>query len=187
MTRVMSLFLCFLFWITAVSAEPVPYALDLKASKVVFFYTMSGREGRGVFPVSSATTYVDLKNVRLSSIDTTVATKFVQAGDPLVSLALRGQDMLATRKHPSARFVSKKVEPYQDGVRVHGDLTLKGTTRPVTLNAVFQRYADAPKDNSELILQVSGTVSRKAFGINGYPEMVGDDITLRFQVHLFRE
>ncbi len=168
-------------------AGPVPYALDLKASKVAFFYAMGGRETRGVFPVQSAATMVDLQDVRRSSLDVTIATKFVQAGDPLVTMAMRGQELLATGQHPTARFVSTRVVPNGNGARITGDLTLKGVTRPVTLDAVFQRRADAPADNSELILQVAGSVSRKAFGVIGYPKLVEDEIALRFQVHLVRE
>ena len=168
-------------------AGPVPYDLDLKASKVVFFYAMNGRETRGVFPVERATTLVDLQDVRRSSLDVTVATRFVQAGDPVVTLAIQSADMLATGRHPTAHFVSTRIVPNEKGAQITGDLTLKGVTHPVTLDAVFQRRADAPADNSELILQVKGTVSRKAFGVIGFPELVDDEITLRFQVHLIRE
>ena len=170
-----------------VLAEPVPYALDLKKSKVAFFYDLDGNESRGAFPVTRADTMVDLQDVRRSTLDVTIATKSVKAGVAFITLALHGADMLATAQHTTARFVSTRVVPNANGARITGDLTLKGITRPVTLDAVFQRLADAPADNSELILQVTGQVSRKAFGVTGYPKLVDDTITLRFQVHLVRE
>lgn len=168
-------------------AAPVPYALDLKASKVAFYYNLDGRQTRGAFPVLRAATMVDLQDVRRSSLDVTISTGRVQAGDPVASLALRGADLLATGQHPTARFVSTRVAPHADGVRVTGELTLKGVTQLVTLDAVFQRRADAPEDNSELILQVTGEISRSAFGVSGYPKLVADEIVLNFQVHLKRE
>ena len=169
-----------------VLAEPFPYELDLKKSEVVFSYILGGRDTKGAFPISSADTVIDLKNVRRSTLDVKVATKFVRAGDAIVTMALRGPELLATGKHPYARFVSTDVSPSANGARITGDLTLKGVTKPVTLDAVFQRRADAPSDNSELILMVSGKVSRLEFGIVGFPGLVGDEIGLRFMVHLLR-
>ncbi|SHJ21744.1 Polyisoprenoid-binding protein YceI [Shimia gijangensis] len=184
-----ALFICFLtiFSGTSVGAAPVPYALDVKDSEVVFFYTLGGRENRGAFSVRNASTMIDLQDVRRSSLDVTISTNSVRAGDPFVTLALKGPELLATGKHPEARFVSKRVFPTDLGVRIAGDLTLKGITLPVTLNALFQRRANAPTDNSELILQVTGAVPRASFGVTGFPDLVGDMITLRFVVHLVRE
>lgn len=187
MTR--AICLCFLMLCggTSLWAKPVSYALDITESKVVFFYTMGGQENQGVFPISSATTLVDLQDVRRSSLDVKIATKFTRAGDPFVTLAIKGPDLLATGEYPYARFVSTRVVPNADGARITGDLTLKGVTRPITLDAVFQRRADAPADNSELILKVSGEVKRAAFGVTGFPKLVDDTISLRFLVHLVRE
>ena len=169
-----------------VLAEPFPYELDLKKSEVEFFYDLGGRDTKGVFPIASAETVIDLRNVRRSTLDVKVATKFVRAGDAFVTLAIRGAELLATGQHPYARFVSTVVTPSTNGARITGDLTLKDVTKPVTLDAVFQRRADAPIDNSELILMVSGKVSRSEFGIDGFPDLVGDEIYLRFMVHLLR-
>ncbi|WP_299356315.1 YceI family protein [uncultured Shimia sp.] len=187
MTRMLISLMVFLWTVSAGWAGPVPYSLDIKASKVAFFYSLGGRKIEGSFQVSQAMTMVDLQDVRRSTLDVTIATKSVRAGDALVTIAMRGDDLLATKQYPSAHFVSSRVVPNANGARVTGDLTLKGVTRPVTLDAVFQRRADAPTDNSELILQVTGAVSRKAFDISGYPDLVGDIITLNFQVHLNRE
>ena len=179
--------LCVFCFAGPVLAEPVPYELDLKKSEVVFSYALGSQDTKGVFPIASADTVVDLTNVRRSTLDVKVATKFVRAGDPFVTLAIRGPELLATGKHPYARFVSTSVIPSANGAKIVGDLTLKGVTRPVTLDAVFQRRADAPKDNSELILMVSGSVSRSDFGVVGFPDLVGDEIVLRFMVHLLRK
>jgi len=104
-----------------------------------------------------------------------------------VTLAIKGPDLLATGQHPYARFVSTRVVPNGNGARITGDLTLKGVTRPITLDAVFKRRADAPADNSELILEISGEVKRAAFEVVGFPQLVDDTIALRFMVHLIRD
>lgn len=168
-------------------ADPKPYALDLQSSKVVFFYELAGQSAKGVFPVRSATTLVDLKDVRRSSLDVVISTKGVRVANPLVAVALPGADLLHTARYPEARFVSSRVLARADGVRIEGELTLKGIRRPVSLQAVFQRRADAPEDNSELILRVIGDVRRSDFGIKGYADVVADTIRLDFVVVLERE
>ena len=187
MHRMFSLILLVVFSLARAGyAEPFPYELDLKKSEVGFTYVLGGSDTNGVFPITSAETVIDLKNVRRSTLDVKIATKFVRAGDPFVTMAIRGPELLSTGKHPYARFVSTSVAPSPNGAKITGDLTLKGVTKPVTLDAVFQRRADSPSDNSELILLVSGKVSRAEFGVVGFPDFVGDEIGLRFMVHLQR-
>lgn len=167
-------------------AKPVAYDLDLKKSKVVFYYEFGGNPQKGLFPVIRAQTMVDLQNARRTTLDVTISTKGVKTSDPFSTIGLHGVTLLNTAAHPTARFKSTKVTSGANGAKVTGDLTLNGTTRAITLDAVFQREALAPTDNSELILQVSGDISRAAFGVLGYPNLVGDTITLRFVVYLTR-
>lgn len=168
-------------------AEPLPYEMVLKDSKVVFYYTLLGQQTRGVFPVSKAEISIDLLDVRNSKLDVTIATKSARAGDALMTLAIRGPELLSTQTHPYARFKSTRILAKSSEVTIDGDLTLKGVTRPVSLNAVFLRHAEAPSDNSELILKVGGAISRRDFGVVGFPELVGDTIILQFTVYLLRK
>ncbi len=59
-------------------------------------------------------------------------------------------------------------------------VTIRGVTKPLTLNAVFYRQkGSAPKDLSKLSILLTGSISRAAFGATGYPKLVGDRIDLR--------
>lgn len=185
--RLVHIFVLTMALVAPALAQPVSYALDLRQSRVAFYYVVNGYQKRGFFPVVRAETRVDLQDVRRSTLDVTISTRRVQAADPLGTFGLRTEAMLATGRFPEARFVSTQVVPNERGGWITGDLTLKGVTRPVTLYALFQRPSDAPADNSELILQLSGAVSRNAFGVSGFAGQVEDRIALRFQVHLRRE
>jgi polyisoprenoid-binding protein YceI len=51
---------------------------------------------------------------------------------------LRGEEFLDVAKFPKATFVSKKVEPVGDGkAKIVGDLTLRGVTKEVTIDAEY--------------------------------------------------
>lgn len=50
--------------------------------------------------------------------------------------------------------------------RITGDLTIKGTTRQVTLDGTVNGAGTDPWGNERIALEASGTISRKDFGLN---------------------
>lgn len=173
------------FFASLAQAAPLSYVLE-QGSKVEFFYSSGPEPTRGTFPITGADIVVDLENVHRSRVDVDVSTARVRVGDPFGKVALQGEDMLHTARYPTARFQSRKITRTGQGAEIEGDLTLKGVRVPVVLQAVFLRKSSAPVDNSELILRVSGEVSRKAFGITGFPKLVKDMIRLDFVVNIAR-
>ena len=68
--------------------------------------------------------------------------------------------------HPQIAFKSTKIEPAgQDRFRLTGDLTIKGNTRPVTLDAV--KYGEFNDANMGHLIgyAAEGTINRKDFGM----------------------
>jgi polyisoprenoid-binding protein YceI len=102
----------------------------------------------------------------------------------LAAGALRGRSMLDAGTYPRLRFASTAVRPspsgrLSDGARIEGRLTIRDVTRDITLDATLTRAAGtAPDDLRELTIRLSGHVSRAAFGVTGYPDVVGDIVTL---------
>ena len=172
-------------FVSVAHAAPQTYVLA-QGSKVEFFYSSGPEPTRGTFPITGADIVVDLENVRRSRVDVDVSTARVRVADPFGMVALQGEEMLNTARYPTARFQSRRITRTRDGAQIEGDLTLKGIRVPVVLQAVFMRKSSAPVDNSELILRVSGEVSRKAFGITGFPNLVKDMIRLDFVVNIAR-
>ena len=86
-------------------------------------------------------------------------------------------------------FVSKEVtESARNRVRIAGDLTLHGTTKPVVLDAEFGGAVKDPMGNERAAFTVSTTINRKDFGMtfdktldNG-SLMVGDDVRIEIEV-----
>ena len=64
---------------------------------------------------------------------------------------------------------------------------MRGQTRPIVLEAKFMREADAPLDNSKLVLRIEGGVNRSDYGVTGFQKLVGDRINLGFLVYLDRD
>lgn len=166
--------------VTAVSAKPERYLVDQDASRVSFFFQTGQQKSKGFFPVSSADVFLDLADLTRSSVTVDLSIKHERAGDLFSTSAMKSPEVLNADRYPEARFVSRQIVPRGQGADIRGDLTLCGVTRPVTVTTRLIRTPDAPKDNSKLVLEISGRLKRTDFGANGYANFVGDDISLKF-------
>jgi len=184
-TRIVLTLALILAWASAWAA-PQSYLLDRDRSRVSFQYDLGDQPARGFFPVESAQVVLDLQQVARSSVDVTLSVRKGRAGDVFSTSAMKSESVLDASGHPTARFVSQKVRRKWQGAEVEGLLTLRGVTRPATVQVRIIREPDAPKDNSQLVLEITGSLSRSAFGATGYQNLVGDQIDLKFFVWINR-
>ncbi len=89
-------------------------------------------------------------------------------------------DVLHPARYPRIRFASRIVGPAEDGVRVLGDLTIEGRTRPVALDVRLDTRGDT------LRARGSFRVRQSDFGIEPYRAAggtirVADEITFDFE------
>jgi polyisoprenoid-binding protein YceI len=98
----------------------------------------------------------------------------------------RSKDFLAVEEHPQIRFVSASFAPklLRDGGELRGELTLRGTARPVTFRV--QKSA-CPEPGRDCEIVVTGRVSRQAFGMTAYRISVRDGVEFEFRVRLLPE
>jgi len=182
----------FIFLPITVFAAPVSYALQADRSDVGFVFTLSGAENRGSMPVRSAAIEIDLEQFTRSSVDVSVDVTGARTGLIFATQALKGASVLDAANHPTIRFQSTAVRPADPrnlsaGGQIDGNLTIKGVTRPVTLNAaLFRQAGTAEGDLTNLSFRISGQVSRSAFGATGFADIVDDIIVLDIAARVTR-
>jgi polyisoprenoid-binding protein YceI len=121
----------------------------------------------------------DPANLAASSVTVTVDPRSLETDfpDPAkldFNAQLQGEQWLNSAQFPQMTWQSKSVEvtgPRQ--MKILGDLTLRGVTKPVTLEATFNGgYAGHPMDpNARIGFSAHGTLNRSDFGISyGIPE-----------------
>jgi len=180
----MTALVCLVPSFTSALATATQYTLNEGGSSVGFSFILGGGAQKGIMPVQSAKIIVDPENLAASQVDVSVRVAGARTGLIFATQALIGPDVLNAAKYPTIRFVSRKVKLAADGrlsggARITGDLTLRGITRPVTLQANLYRQRDtAANDLDNLTVQLTGQVSRSAFGAVGYPELVADMVGL---------
>ncbi len=112
----------------------------------------------------------DPANPAASSVKVTVDPKSIDAdGAPAGFMAtLAGKEWLDAAKYPQMTYRSTKVERTgSNGLRISGELTLHGVTKPVTLNATYNGgYAGHPFDpHARIGFSAKGTLNRSEFGV----------------------
>jgi polyisoprenoid-binding protein YceI len=79
---------------------------------------------------------------------------------------LRSENFLHAELHPDLSFESTAIRPVDaDSFEIEGDLTMRGTTRPITLKAEVQGTESDPWGNERVGLEVTGELDRTDWGI----------------------
>lgn len=78
---------------------------------------------------------------------------------------LRSPDFFDAEKYPTLTFKSTKVEKVGENYRVSGDLTIRGITRPVVLDAEFGGQVTDMQGNLRAGFSAKTSIERKDFGL----------------------
>lgn len=172
---------------TQAAAAPEAYRLDTARSSVGFTYTLGPAETAGTMPVRSAEMWIDLANPSASRVTVTLDASRARAGVFFATEAMRGPQVLDTARHPSITFRSTRITGTLQAARVEGLVTLRGTTRPITLDAGLYRQRGTDVDDLDhLTVLLTGQIDRHDFGASGFAELVGPLIDLRIMARIGR-
>jgi polyisoprenoid-binding protein YceI len=120
---------------------------------------------RGRFTTFSGSITADADG--LTSVTGTIDAASIDTNQEQRDTHLRSADFFEVETHPHITFASTRVEPAGDGrFRIVGDLTIKGTTREVTLDAEVQGAGADPWGNDRVALEAKGEINRKDYGLN---------------------
>ena len=101
---------------------------------------------------------------------------------------MKGPQVLDTARYPEILFRSPRITGDLSGTVVEGDLTICGITRPVRLNAGLYRQRGTDVDDLDKVtVQLTGAISRAAFGAGGFPGFVGDRIDLNIVARIEKQ
>ena len=164
------------------------WAVDRAHSSVEFrvkhmmISTVRGRFTEFEGTIEAAPDYHDSKvrgSIDVASIDT---------NEPRRDAHLRSEEFFHAEQHPKIDFESTGVEHVDHGnYRVTGNLTLRGETRPVTLDVTVHGVTQA-QGQDRVGLEIRGTISRSEFGLRWQQMLesggvvVGDEVRISADV-----
>lgn len=175
-------------------AAPANWSLDASHSQVGFavkhlvISNVRGEftkyEGKLVLDDADATRSSVEATIDASSIDTRVADRDTH---------LKSPDFLDAAKYPSITFRSSRVEKAgKDRLRVTGDLTLHGVTKPVVLEVTTTPEVKGMYGETRRGFSATTKIDRKAFGLtwNKLVEAgpaVGDEVTIALDLEVVKD
>lgn len=161
------------------AAAPIPYRLEAENSTVGFETDFGPDLITGTMPVVAADLVIDFDRLSNCRIDVTLDAAQSTASFPFAAQAMTGPKVLDTATHPHITFRSTTVRPKGDGAEVEGQVTIRGVTRPMVLDAeIWRQKGTVEGDRSRLTVRLTGTVHRADFGAAGWSDMVGNDVRL---------
>ena len=169
----------------AVVAKPAEYKLDPVHTRVLFAVSHAGfSQSLGTVSGSTGTIQFDPADWSTAKLSVSVPMTRLDMGDSGWNRAVTERGLLDVADYPAATFVSSRIVPKDSNhASVCGTMTLHGVARDicmdVTLNQV-KREAMPPFHRTAGFSAVA-TLSRKAFGIDAWPTVIGDEVQLRIE------
>jgi polyisoprenoid-binding protein YceI len=174
-------------------ATTTTYQIDPKHSSAQFAVThMMISTVRGQFHGVTGTVVYDDADVSKSSVNVTIDANTVDTQEPDRDTDLKSEHFFDVANHPTITFKSTKVESAGPGkLKVTGDLTIRGVTKPVVLDVT----APKPTVKDPWGLQrtaVSGTtkINRQDFGVSWNKKLdsggvvVSDEVSIMLDVEM---
>ena len=166
------------------------YTLDPTHSRIGFVarHAMVTKV-RGSFNDFAGAGTFDVQNPANSTLSLTVQAASIDTRNADRDAHLRSNDFFDMERYPEITYRSTSVEQLGDEqYRVTGDLTIKGVTRPVSVDFELAGSAVDPYGNLRIGLEGTTTINRKDFGITWNAALdaggvlVSEKVVLEFEV-----
>jgi polyisoprenoid-binding protein YceI len=132
---------------------------------------------RGDFDKTTGTVVIDDADITRSTVEVTVDVATVSTRDQKRDAHLKSPDFFDVAKYPTMTFKSTKVEKAGEGLKVTGDLTMHGVTKPVVLDVTtFTKEMKDPYGNWRRAVSATARLNRKDFGVSYGPDSVVSDL-----------
>ncbi len=176
-------------------AEPTSWVIDTAHSRLTFgIKHMTVSTVRGAFGNFSGKVEVNNDDPTTASIQVTIDVASVNTLEPKRDEHLRSADFFDVAKYPTMTFRSKKVEKAGGGLRITGDLTLRGVTKEVvlTVDELAAPITD-PWGATRVGAHATAKLNRKDFGMTWSKVMdngglvVGDEVSVAIDLELVKQ
>lgn len=169
-------------------AEPARYTIDPNHTHVDFSWNHLGfSHPVGRFDGIQGDFRFDPVDPTQSSVTVTIAIDSIDTGVKALDDDLKGPAFFDAAKYPTATFKSTQVQRAgAHGLKVTGDLTLHGVTRPVVLDVVVNKVGTHPMRGTQAAgFDATTTIKRSDFGIAKYVPNVSDEIAISISTETF--
>lgn len=174
-------------------AEPRNYVLDEEHLAISFLVTHLGfAKVLGQFLTASGSFVYDAEARTVENIRVEIDAKSVFSNHKRRDIHVRSKDFLHAKTHPVITFVGTKAEPTGEKTgKVHGDLTIRGVTKPVVLDVTLNKSGRYPFLDKHYAIGISArtTIERAEWGMTYavQGDIVGNEVEIILEFEAIRQ
>lgn len=167
---------------TAVAA-PVVYTIDPTHTDVIVNWDYLGFARPSARLEATGKVVYDAAKPSASSVEVVLPLASFDGHVDRLNQRVQREDYFDAEKYPEARFVSTAVKADGNRLQVSGELTLRGVTRPVVLDAVINKAASHPAKNVPALgVEASTRIKRSDFGLVQQLPNIGDELEIHIEL-----
>lgn len=169
-------------------AAPKTYDIEKPHTQIIFSVNHLGfSHSYGKFLDHDGTIVFDAENPAASSVEITIKTASIDLNDQKWNDHLKNADFFDVEKFPDMTFKSTGIEVTgKDTAKISGDLTIKGITKPVVLDAKLNKVGKHPMNGKEGAgFAATTTIKRSDFGMTYGLPAVGDEVKIALEVESY--
>ncbi|WP_296341204.1 YceI family protein [Reyranella sp.] len=142
----------------------------------------------GGFQTWQGNVQVNDADIPKSAVEVTVQTGSLKMMDRQQADMLKDSDFFDVDRFPQMTFRSNKIERTgEETLKIDGFLTLRGVTRPMTLDVTLtDRKPNAAPGARYARVRAKGTIKRSDFGMTKYVDLVGDNVEISITTDAWR-
>ena len=131
----------------------------------------------------------DAANPENSTLSVTFLTDSIETLVPVFNEHMRSDKLFDVKKFPEITFKSTKFEKTGDKTgKVSGDLTIKGVTKPATLDVTLNYAGMQPMSKKQTLgIGAVTAIKRTDFGVSYAAPMVSDDVSIEIQTEMYKD
>ena len=151
---------------TAVAESRSTWTIDPSHTTVEFVAKhMMITTVKGRFAEVAGTIVADESNIADSSVEVTMQAASLDTRSEQRDAHLRSPDFLDVEQYPEVTFESTAVRGAKEKFQLTGDLTIRGVTRPITLDVTFEGEGKDPWGGTRASFSAHGKFDRRDFGL----------------------
>jgi polyisoprenoid-binding protein YceI len=161
------------------------YSIDKSHSEIGFEVThMVIADVKGEFKDYDVNLMFDPNDLANSTVETRVKIASIDTDEQKRDNHLRSSDFFDAENHPEIVFTSKKIEKKGDTYVAHGDLSIRGVTKEVSLPFEIKGPIQDPWGNTRIGVDAEMTINRQDYGVSWNKTMdaggvvVGDEVRI---------
>lgn len=177
----------------AAHAQAPTWKIDPVHSELTFRIRHYVTRVRGTFAKWDGVINAEPSSLNKGAVAVTIDSKSIDTNNETRDNHLKSNDFFATDSFPTLTFKSSKVDVKGESIKVYGDLTIRGITKPVVLEGAYNGVTKDAQGKDRIGFDASTKINRMDYkvtwnrALEGGGAMLGDEVEINITVEAVKQ